>query len=108
MTKPQGYWQSAAEAAFCLAFLLLPDYQDLLFAGIERMLFATLMSCLLIFLVVHSTDIFRVVAACLMVFASRLAPSLKQGARAANFVSFAVPCAPILPQRWQRPPPLFS
>lgn len=108
MTKPQGYWQSAAEAAFCLFVLSLPYYQSLLFAGIGRTILAVLLACLLMFLVVRSTEICRIVADCLIAFMSLLAPSFKQDYRVANFVSFTVPCAPIISPLFQRPPPLFS
>jgi hypothetical protein len=108
VTKPQGYRQSAAEAAFCLFVLCLPHFQSLLLAGIGRFTFVVLLACLLMFLVVRSTDICRAVADCLIAFVSSLAPSFTPDFRAILFVSFTVPSAPTITPLFQRPPPLFS
>lgn len=108
MTKPEGYGQSAAEAAFYLFALCLPHYQSLLLEGIGRMIFVALLACLLMFLVVRSTEICRVVADCLIAFVSWLAPSFTQEFRAILFVSLTVPTAPTLSPLFQRPPPLSS
>ena len=108
MTKPQGYGQSAAEAAFCLFVLCLPHYQSLLFAGIGRTIFVALLACLLMFLVVRSTEICRVLADCLIAFVYWLVPSITQEFRAILFVSLTVPGVPTASPLFQRPPPLFS
>jgi hypothetical protein len=108
VTKPQGYRQSAAEAVFCLFVLCLPHYQSLLFAGIGRTILAVLLACLLMFLVVRSTEICRIVADCLIAFVSWIAPSFAQDFRAILFVSLTVPSAPTVAPLFQRPPPLFS
>jgi hypothetical protein len=108
VTKPQGYGQSAAEAAFCLFVLCLPHCQSLLFEGIARTIFAALLACLLIFLIVRSTDICRVVADCLIEFVACLGPSFTQEFRAILFVSLSIPGAPTVSPLFQRPPPLFS
>jgi hypothetical protein len=108
VTKPQGYGQSAAESAFCLFALSLPHYQSLLIAGIGRTIIVALLACLLLFLVVRSPEICRVVADCLIAFVSWLAPSFTQEFRAVLFVSQTVPCAPIISPLFQRPPPLLS
>jgi hypothetical protein len=108
VTKPQGYWQSAAEAAFYLFALWLPHYRFLLFEGIGRTIFVASLACLLMFLVVRSPEICRVVAGCLIAFVACLAPSFTQEFRALLFVSLTVPSAPTVPSLFQRPPPLFS
>jgi phosphoglycerol transferase MdoB-like AlkP superfamily enzyme len=108
VTKPQGYWQSAAEAAFYALALCLPYYKSLLLAGIGRSIFVFLLACLLMFLVVRSTDICRLVTAFLMAFVSCLAPVRDQEFRAISFVSLAIPKAPSRSPLFERPPPLFS
>lgn len=108
MTRPLGYRQSAAEAAFYLLALCLPTYQSLLFAGIERTIFVFLLTCLLLFLVVRSTEIYQVVADCVMAFWSRLILPLTPKFRAISLVSLTIPSAPTLSTLFQRPPPLFS
>ncbi len=108
VTKPQGYRQSAAEAAFCLFALSLPHYQSLLIAGIGRTIIVALFAFLLMFLVVRSPEICRVVADCLIAFVSWLGPSFTQKFHAALFVSQTLPRAPIISPLFQRPPPLFS
>jgi hypothetical protein len=106
--KPLGYRQSAAEAAFCLFALCLPYYQSLIFAGIERTIFVFSLACLLLFLVVRSTEICQVVADCMMAFCSWLALSFTPEFRAISFASLTIPTAPIRSPLFQRPPPLFS
>ena len=108
MTKPQGYVQSASDAAFCLLLLCLPHYQSLLFEGIGRSIVIILFACLLMFLVVRSPEICRVVAECLIAFRSWLGPLFTQEFRALLFVSQSVPNAPGVRPLFQRPPPLFS
>ena len=111
MTKPKGYGQSAAEATFCFCLFVthfLRHYQSLLYLGIARTIFLALLACLLIFLVVRSTEICQVVADCLIAFVSWLAPSFTQGFRSILFVSLTLPSAPTVSLLFQRPPPLFS
>lgn len=108
MTKPQGYGQSAAEAAFCLFALCLPHYQTLLFEEVGRMIFIALLACALMFLVVRSSEICRVVGDCLVALLLWQAPSLTQKFRAILLVSQSVPSAPTVSPLFQRPPPLFS
>ena len=108
MTKPQGYMQSAADAAFCLFMLCLPHYQSLLFEGIGRSIVILLLACLLMFLVVRSPEICRVVTECLIAILSWLGPSFTQEFRALLFISLSVPNAPTVSPLFQRPPPLFS
>jgi hypothetical protein len=108
LIKPQGYVQSAADAAFCLFMLCLPHYQSLLFEGIGRSIMVVLLACLLMFLVVRSTEICRVVTECLIAFLSWLAPSFTQEFRALLFISLSVPNAPAVSPLFQRPPPVFS
>ena len=109
MRKPQGYRQCAAEAIFCLLVLCLPYYQSLLFAGLGRTIFLLFLTCLLMFLVVRSTDFCQAIAACLTPFPSSwLAPVRYQGLRAISLTSLLVPSAPSLSPLFQRPPPISS
>ncbi len=108
MTKPQGYSQSAAEAVFSLFALCLPHYRSVLLDGVGRTILLALLACLLMFLVVRSTEICRIVADCVIAFVSWLLPSLALEFRAIQFVWLNVPCAPTLSPLFQRPPPLFS
>jgi len=109
VSKPQGYRQSAAEAIFCLLVLCLPYYQSLLFAGLGRTIWFLLLTCLLMFLVVRSSDLGRALTACLSVLPSFWpAPVCDQGI-AATVSEFApVPHAPSLSPLFQRPPPLSA
>jgi len=65
VSKPQGYWQSAKEAAFYGLVFCLPCYRALLFDGLGRTIWALLLACLLMFLVVHSAE------GCLLHFSDR-------------------------------------
>ena len=109
MSKPHGYRQSAAEAAFCFVVLCLPYYRSLLFDGLGRTICALLLACLLMFLVLRSGDVCRLIAACMVKFPSSwIAPVRHQDIRAIFFSSLAVPSAPSLSPLFQRPPPAFS
>lgn len=109
MSKPQGYRQSAAEAMFCLLVFCLPYYQSLLFAGLGRTILLLLLTCLLMFLIVRSTDFGRAVAACLMSLPSYWpAPVCCQGIAAITSDFERVPLAPSLSPLFQRPPPFSA
>ena len=74
MSKPQGYRQSAVEAGFYVLVLCVPCYQSLLLEGLGRTICALLLACLLMFLVVRSTDIYRLLTTCLIAFPSLARP----------------------------------
>jgi hypothetical protein len=108
VTKPQGYVQSAGDAALCLFMLCLPHYQSLLLEGIGRSIVIILLACILLFLVARSPEICRIVTDCLIAFVAWRGPSVTQEFRALLFISQSVPNAPIISPLFQRPPPLFS
>lgn len=109
MSKPQGYWQSAKEAAFYGLVFCLPCYRALLFDGLGRTIWALLLACLLMFLVVHSAEVCRFLANCMRaILSSMLAPVFSQEHRAASFISLTVLKAPNAVPLFQRPPPIFS
>jgi hypothetical protein len=109
VSKPQGYRQSAAEAMFCLLVLCLPYYQSLLFAGLGRTICLLLLTCILMFLVVRSTDFCQALAACLSVLPSFWpAPVCDPGIAAIVSDFVPVPRAPSLSPLFQRPPPFSA
>lgn len=108
MTKPPGYRQCAAEAAFLLFAFWLPHFQSLIFAGIGRTIVALLLAYLLIFLVANSADICRVLTSCLLAIRSCDFRLSCEEFRAITFASPREQNAPSLSPLFQRPPPLCS
>jgi hypothetical protein len=107
--KPQGYRQAAAEECFCLLVLCLPYYQALLFAGISGMISVLLLTCLLMFVVVRSPDIYRTITGRLKAFPlSWVPPILDRRGLWVSVPSHAVIQGPSLAPSFQRPPPIFS
>jgi hypothetical protein len=107
--KPQGYRQAAAEECFCLLVVCLPYYQALLFAGISGMLSVLLLTCLLMFVVVRSPEIYRTITACLKAFpVSWIPPLSDRRGLWVSVPSLVVAQGPSLAPSFQRPPPIFS
>lgn len=109
MRKPRGYRQAAVEECVCLLLFCLPYYQALLFAGISGMISVVLLTCLLLFVVGGSPEIYRAITGRLKALPlSWVAPVLD----CASFWFFtpAHPVAdgPRLAPSFQRPPPIFS
>ena len=109
MSKPQGYRQSAADAAFYALVFCLPWYRTLLLEGLGRTVFVLLLACLLLFLVVRSADVCRRLADCLRACSfSHFVPACGCEFRDFAFTSAEVPRAPSPAALFQRPPPIFS
>jgi hypothetical protein len=109
LIKPQGYRHSAAEAFFCLFVLCLPYWQSLLLASISGTLSVLLMTCLLMFAVARSPEIYRTIAANLRVFPpSWLAPLFNTSGPWVWIPLQAIVKGPSLAPAFQRPPPIFS
>jgi hypothetical protein len=107
--KPQGYRQAAAESCFCLLVLFLPHYQSLLFQGIGQAIGILLLTCLLMFLVDRSPEIYRAIAAGLKaLLPSWFTPILRSAGRWVSAPSRTVVLEPSLAPTFQRPPPIFS
>jgi hypothetical protein len=107
--KPQGYRQAAAETCFFLLVLCLPYYQSLLYAGITGSIYFLLMTCLLMFVLVGSRDVYRTITACLKALTlSWLKPALDRGVLWVSVPSRTVARGPSLVPSFQRPPPIFS
>lgn len=109
MSKPQGYRQSAVEAAFYALVFCLPWYRTLLLEGFGRAICVLLLACLLLFLVVRSAEVCRVLAVWLgSIPTSRFDPVGNRDYRTIRLVSLTTPAAPSLAPLYQRPPPIFS
>ena len=109
MRKPQGYRQTAVEECVCLLMLCLPYYQALLCAGISGMISVLLLTCLLLFLVMRSPDIYRTITGCLEALPlSWAAPILDRSGLWVSVPSRVVAQEPSLAASFQRPPPIFS
>ena len=107
--KPQGYRQTAAEACFCLLMVCLPYWQSLLFAGISGTLSLLLLTCLLMFVVMRSPEIYRTITACLKASPLSWVPpvfdcSVLWVSMPLRVIAQSVSLAP----SFQRPPPVFS
>jgi hypothetical protein len=109
MKKPQGYKQAAAEKFFCLFVLCLPYYQSLLFAGVSGSIYFLLLTCLLMFVVARSAEVFRTITARLRALPlSWFTPPPDRGVLWISLPSLAVARGPSLSPLFQRPPPIFS
>ena len=109
MSKPQGYRQSAVDAAFYALVFCLPWYRALLLEGLGRTIFVLLLACLLLFLVVRSADVCRRLADCLRACSfSQFVPACGCEFRDFAFVSLGIRRTPSLAALYQRPPPSFS
>ena len=109
MRKPQGYRQAAVEECVCLLLFCLPYYQALLFAGISGMISVLLLTCLLMFVVGGSPNIYRTITGCLKAIPlSWVAPVLDCADFFACVPSQTVGKEPSFAPSFQRPPPLFS
>jgi hypothetical protein len=107
--KPQGYRQAVTEQCVCLLLLCLPYYQALLFAGMSGMISVLLMTCLLLFVVAGSLDIYHSVAGCLKALPLPwAAPILDRTDLWVALPSHAFVQEPGLAPSFQRPPPIFS
>ncbi|WP_263351013.1 hypothetical protein [Acidicapsa acidisoli] len=108
MRKPEGYRQAALEECFCLLVLCLPYYQALLFAGISGMVSVLLLTCLLLFVVVQSPEIYRTITGHLKAFPLSWTPPLGRRDLWISVPSRVVVQGPRLAPSFQRPPPIFS
>ena len=109
MRKPQGYRQAAVEECVCLLLFCLPYYQALLFAGISGMISVLLLTCLLMFVVSGSPNIYRTITGCLKAIPlSWVAPVLDYACFWILVPSHTVAEVPSLAPSFQRPPPIFS
>ena len=109
MRKPQGYRQAALEECVCLLLFCLPYYRALLFAGISGMISVLLLTCLLLFVVWGSPNIYRTITGCLKALPlSWVDPVLDRAGFWVSVPSHAVAEEASLAPSFQRPPPLFS
>ena len=107
--KPQGYRQTVTEGCFFLLVLCLPYWQSLLFAGISGAVSVLLLTCLLMFVVVRSPEVYRTITACLLAFPfAWAAPSLDRRGDWVCPPFFTIARWPSLATSFQRPPPIFS
>lgn len=109
MRKPQGYRQTAAEGCFFLFVLCLPYWQSLFLAGISGTVSVLLLTCLMMFIVVRSPEVYRSIIACLEDFPLSWFPLIYNGRCLWAPMSLqVVAVGPSLAPSFQRPPPIFS
>src|SRR5260221_10561905 len=96
-------------ALYLLAYCLVNFQPSFLVGGFSKLLASLVLAYLLAFVVIHPTDAFKRVAACLEALPVALAPLVveRQWIEESN-ASFAVPNKPSLAPLFQRPPPIFS
>src|SRR6266852_3621981 len=95
--------------AYCLLIFCVADFRPLVIGGFFKLVTALVLACLLAFVVVHSPNICKLVAACLRALPIPLSP-LVVGRRLVgrSQTNIVVPNEASLSPLFQRPTPLFS
>lgn len=102
-------WQTLLNVACYLSVVSVSGFCPLVFGGLFKLIAFLVFACLLMFVVVRSADLRRVVAACLQMLPISLF-ALFVGRRRIERSPTArlVPNEPSLSPFFQRPPPIFS
>jgi|HubBroStandDraft_1064217.scaffolds.fasta_scaffold801359_1 hypothetical protein len=100
----QIFWNAAYFLLICMA-----DFRPLLLGGLCKLVVSLAVACLVAFVVVHSSNIYGLIIACLQKLPASYFPLgvnrrwAEQSQRAV-----ALPAPPSLSPLFQRPPPLLS
>jgi hypothetical protein len=96
-------------AAYCLLIVGMAEFRPLLIGGLFKLIASIVLAYLLAFVLVHRTNILRILAAGLKLSRSSgflLVVNLQWAER--SHTRFPVPDPPSLSPLFQRPPPTFS
>jgi hypothetical protein len=103
--RGQIFWN----AAYCVLVFCTVNFRPLLLGGVFKLMVSVALACLLAFVVVHSANIYRALAAGLHALPASYFPLTVDRRWAEEFqTTVMVPNEPSLSPLFQRPPPLFS
>jgi hypothetical protein len=103
------YSQVLLNVAHCLLVFCVADLRPLVLGGFFKLIASLALACLLAFVVVHSANICKLVAACFQVLPVSLFPVVIEwqwAHRSQAMIAFSD--GPSLSPLFQRPPPIFS
>jgi hypothetical protein len=101
------YIQLLLNVVYCLLIFCVADFRPLVVGGCVKLIAALVFACLLAFVVVHSPNMCKLVAACLQALPIVLFPSFVDLRWVAHpHADIAVPNGPNLSPLFQRPPPV--
>lgn len=105
-----GYRRTLFDGACCFLVYCLVNFQPgFLVGGFCKLLVSLVLAYLLAFVLIHRSDTFKLLAACLQSLPSALVPLVvdREWIGQAR-TTFAAPNEPILSLLFQRPPPILS
>jgi hypothetical protein len=101
--------QTFFNVAYCLLVFCVADFRPLVIGGFFKLVASLVLACLLAFVVVHTPNICKLVAACFRLFPTPFCPLVVDRRWAGRpQTNIAVAYEPTLPPLFQRPPPIFS
>jgi hypothetical protein len=103
------YGQIFLNVAFCLLIFCVAEFRPVVIGGFFRLITSLVLAYLLAFVLVHPTNLFKILAASLP--ASRISgfPLVVDRRRVGRSqTTTTVPDAPSLSPVFQRPPPIFA
>jgi hypothetical protein len=101
--------QIFVNVAYCLLIFCVADFRPLVIGGFFKLVASLMLACLLAFVVVHSPNIRKLVAACLRALPISLLPVVVDRRWLERpRTTITVPHEPSLSPLFQRPPPIFS
>ncbi len=104
-----GYSRLVFNAVHCFMVICVLDVRPILIVGLLKLVSALLLACLLAFVVVHSSNICRLITACLGVLSVSYFPLVvDQRWVEQSHSTIAVLSEPSLSPLFQRPPPVLS
>lgn len=101
--------QTFLNVAYCLLVFCVAGFRPLVIGGFFKLVASLVLACLLAFVVVHTPNICKLVAACFRLFPTPFCPLVVDRRWAGRpQTNIAVAYEPTLPPLFQRPPPIFS
>jgi len=103
------YSQIIVNAVYSLLVFCVLDVRPLLLVGFFKLVAALVLACMLAFVVVHSSNICRLITACLGVLPVSYFPLAvdRRGVEQSQ-TTVAIPNEPSLSPLFQRPPPILA